>query len=78
MVYEAKFDGFRCIAPRGDDVRLQSRQLRPLTAAFPDVVAAVAAVAAADLRALPHREHRARLEQMLGRQPPACAWRRRS
>ncbi|MFR9802545.1 RNA ligase family protein [Pseudonocardia sp. RS010] len=42
-VYEPKFDGFRCLAyaPNGK-VRLQSRQLRPLTSYFPEIVAAVA------------------------------------
>jgi ATP-dependent DNA ligase len=38
---ETKFDGFRCIALHRDRVRLRSRQLRPLTAAFPDVVDAM-------------------------------------
>jgi hypothetical protein len=42
--YETKFDGFRCIALRHDSVQLQSRQLRPLTLAFPDVVEAVSAL----------------------------------
>ncbi|MFC4909491.1 ATP-dependent DNA ligase [Actinomadura gamaensis] len=43
--YEPKWDGFRCLAFRADggQVRLQSRQLRPLDAAFPEVVKAVAA-----------------------------------
>jgi ATP-dependent DNA ligase len=39
--YEAKFDGYRCIALRHGVVQLQSRQFRPLTDAFPDVVEAV-------------------------------------
>jgi ATP-dependent DNA ligase len=42
--YEPKLDGFRCIAllgPHGQ-VRLQSRQHRPLTPAFPDVAHALA------------------------------------
>ena len=54
--YEPKFDGFRCVAfRRGERVRLQSRQQRSLTRYFPEIVAAVravadAAVAARDLR----------------------------
>jgi ATP-dependent DNA ligase len=40
--YEAKFDGFRCIAHRrADRVALQSRQQRPLTRYFPQIVAAL-------------------------------------
>ncbi len=39
---EPKWDGFRCIVFRdGDDVELGSRNERPLTRYFPDVVAAV-------------------------------------
>jgi ATP-dependent DNA ligase len=41
MIYEPKWDGFRCILFRnGDDVELGSRNERPLTRYFPDVVAA--------------------------------------
>src|SRR5579884_3721969 len=41
MIYEPKWDGFRCIAFRdGDDVELGSRNERPLTRYFPEVVAA--------------------------------------
>jgi ATP-dependent DNA ligase len=41
--YEPKFDGFRALAFRDrSGVQLQSRQLRDLTAGFPDVAAAVA------------------------------------
>ena len=40
--YEPKWDGFRCIAFRdGDDVVLGSRNERPLTRYFPDIVDAV-------------------------------------
>jgi ATP-dependent DNA ligase len=40
--YEPKWDGFRCIVFRdGDDVELGSRNERPLTRYFPEVVAAV-------------------------------------
>ncbi len=41
MRYEPKWDGFRCIVFRdGDEVELGSRNERPLTRYFPDVVAA--------------------------------------
>jgi len=42
VLYEPKWDGFRCIVFRdGDEVELGSRNERPLTRYFPDVVAAV-------------------------------------
>jgi ATP-dependent DNA ligase len=42
FLYEPKWDGFRCIVFRdGDEVELGSRNERPLTRYFPDVVAAV-------------------------------------
>src|SRR3954447_7118679 len=42
--YEPKWDGFRCIVFRdGDEVELGSRNERPLTRYFPDVVEAVRA-----------------------------------
>src|SRR5438445_2981608 len=41
-LYEPKWDGFRCIVFRdGDDVELGSRNERPLTRYFPDIVEAV-------------------------------------
>jgi len=41
FLYEPKWDGFRCIVFRdGDEVELGSRNERPLTRYFPDVVAA--------------------------------------
>ncbi|HVF74659.1 MAG TPA: ATP-dependent DNA ligase [Acidimicrobiales bacterium] len=44
MLYEPKWDGFRCIVFRdGDEVELGSRNERPLTRYFPDVVEAVRA-----------------------------------
>jgi len=44
MLFEPKWDGFRCIVFRdGDDVELGSRNERPLTRYFPEVVAAVRA-----------------------------------
>jgi ATP-dependent DNA ligase len=43
-LYEPKWDGFRCIAFRdGDEVVLGSRNERPLTRYFPEIVAAVKA-----------------------------------
>ncbi len=43
-LYEPKWDGFRCIVFKdGDEVELGSRNERPLTRYFPDVVAAVRA-----------------------------------
>src|SRR3954462_13894679 len=44
LLYEPKWDGFRCIVFRdGDEVELGSRNERPLTRYFPDVVEAVRA-----------------------------------
>ena len=44
LVYEPKWDGFRCIVFRdGDDVVLGSRNEKPLTRYFPEVVEAVLA-----------------------------------
>src|SRR3954470_18307817 len=44
VLYEPKWDGFRCIVFRdGEDVELGSRNERPLTRYFPDVVDAVKA-----------------------------------
>src|SRR3954465_5802763 len=44
LLYEPKWDGFRCIVFRdGDEVELGSRNARPLTRYFPDVVEAVRA-----------------------------------
>ena len=44
VVYEPKWDGFRCIVFRdGDDIELGSRNEKPLTRYFPEVVDAVLA-----------------------------------
>ena len=44
VLYEPKWDGFRCVVFRdGDEVELGSRNERPLTRYFPEVVAAVLA-----------------------------------
>ena len=42
LLYEPKWDGFRCVVFRdGDEVELGSRNERPLTRYFPEVVEAV-------------------------------------
>ncbi|HVF20285.1 MAG TPA: ATP-dependent DNA ligase [Mycobacteriales bacterium] len=42
LLYEPKWDGFRCIAFRdGDDVELGSRNEKPMTRYFPEVVEAI-------------------------------------
>ena len=44
LVFEPKWDGFRCIVFRdGDEVELASRNTKPLTRYFPEVVEAVKA-----------------------------------
>src|SRR5215218_11480235 len=44
LFYEPKWDGFRCVVFRdGDEVELGSRNERPLTRYFPEVVEAVKA-----------------------------------
>ncbi|QNN52453.1 ATP-dependent DNA ligase [Nocardioides mesophilus] len=49
LAFEPKWDGFRCIVFRdGDEVELASRNTKPLTRYFPEVVAAM-------LEGLPHR-----------------------
>jgi ATP-dependent DNA ligase len=40
FLYEPKWDGFRALAFRGDDVYIQSRDLRPFDRYFPDLHAA--------------------------------------
>ena len=76
LLYEPKWDGFRCIVFRdGDEVELGSRNERPLTRYFPDVVAAAK-------ESLPHRcvvdgeiiiamEGRLEFERLLERIHPA-------
>ena len=42
LLYEPKWDGFRCIVFKdGDEIELASRNTKPLTRYFPDVVAAL-------------------------------------
>ena len=44
MLYEPKWDGFRCIVFRdGDEVELASRNTKPLTRYFPELVEAIRA-----------------------------------
>src|SRR5215471_5874611 len=43
FLYEPKWDGFRAIVFRGDDVFIQSRDLRPLDRYFPELHDALAA-----------------------------------
>ena len=51
LYYEPKWDGFRCIVFRdGDEVELGSRNERPLTRYFPEVVEAVKAQPAREVR----------------------------
>jgi ATP-dependent DNA ligase len=88
LSYEPKWDGFRCLAFRGrDDVTLVSRNGRPLTRYFPEVVDGVRALSEvvldgelvitragrADFPALMARLHPAasRVER-LARETPAC------
>lgn len=76
LLYEPKWDGFRCIVFRdGDEVELGSRNERPLTRYFPEIVDAA-------LRSLPERcvvdgevivaiDGRLRFEKLLERIHPA-------
>jgi ATP-dependent DNA ligase len=49
LLYEPKWDGFRCLAFRsGSSVDLRSRHNRPLTRYFPEVVDAISALSAPD------------------------------
>src|SRR4051794_25016956 len=48
VVYEPKWDGFRCLAFRdGDEIDLRSRNDRPLARYFPELVEALRALVAA-------------------------------
>ena len=47
--YEPKWDGFRCLAfRRGDEVALQSKSGQPLSRYFPEIVAVLGDLPAAD------------------------------
>src|SRR5947209_9505503 len=85
LVYEPKWDGFRCLAFRdGDEVDLRSRHDRPFARYFPEVVAGLRAlgeprfaldgeiVAGADFAALMMRLHpSASRVELLAREHPA-------
>src|ERR671920_63354 len=73
LFYEPKWDGFRCIVFRdGDEVELGSRNERPLTRYFPEVVEAVkaalperCAVGDESLLEVPFAQRRARLQEVV-------------
>ena len=74
--YEPKWDGFRCIVFRdGDEVELGSRNERPLTRYFPEVVTAVKAAlperCVVDGEIVVPREDRLHFESLLQRIHPA-------
>src|SRR5688572_21357248 len=74
--YEPKWDGFRCIVFRdGDEVELGSRNERPLTRYFPEVVAAVKEAlpekCVVDGEIVVPREDRLHFESLLQRIHPA-------
>src|ERR687894_1312781 len=76
LFYEPKWDGFRCIVFRdGDEVELGSRNERPLTRYFPEVVAAVKAAlperCVVDGEIVVPREDRLHFEALLQRIHPA-------
>ena len=51
MIYEPKWDGFRCIVFRdGDEVELGSRNERPLTRYFPELIEPLRAALPAAVR----------------------------
>ena len=65
-LYEPKWDGFRCIVFRdGDDIELGSRNERPFTRYFPELLE--------PLRASPARPLRRRRRDRRRRRPPATA-----
>ena len=75
MIYEPKWDGFRCVVFRdGDEVVLGSRNERPLTRYFPELLDPLRAVAAGALRGRrrDRRGHRrrARLRRPAAAHPP--------
>ena len=75
MFYEPKWDGFRCIVFRdGDEVELGSRNEKPLTRYFPELVEAAPAEPPRPVRARRRdrhrRSHRARLRRPVPADPP--------
>src|ERR687889_1183782 len=78
LFYEPKWDGFRCIVFRdGDEVELGSRNERPLTRYFPEVVAAVKAAlperCVVDGEIVVPQGDRLQFESLLQRIPPAVS-----
>src|SRR3954454_21732500 len=78
LFYEPKWDGFRCIVFReGDEGELGSRNERPLTRYFPDVVEAVKAQlperCVGDGEIVVPRGDRLDFESLLQRIPPAAS-----
>ena len=70
--FEPKWDGFRCIVFRdGDEIELGSRNERPLTRYFPELVAALLRRAARALRGR-RRDRRGHRRRARLRRPPAA------
>ena len=77
MLYEPKWDGFRCIVFRdGDEIELGSRNERPLTRYFPELVDPAAGAAAGPLRPRRRDRDRHRRRARLRGAPPADPSRR--
>lgn len=78
LVYEPKWDGFRCLAHRhGDAVELRSRSGRPLARYFPEIVDALRALPerafVIDGEIVARREGRADFAALMGRLHPAAS-----
>jgi ATP-dependent DNA ligase len=78
LVYEPKWDGFRCLARRdGDDVELRSRSGRPLARYFPEIVEALRALPerafVVDGELVARRNGRADFAALMGRLHPAAS-----
>ena len=78
VVYEPKWDGFRCVAARnGDEVDMRSRNNRPLARYFPEVAAALQTVApptvALDGELVVSRDGRADFAALMSRLHPAAS-----
>lgn len=76
FLYEPKWDGFRCITFRdGDEVFIGSRNERPLTRYFPDVVGAVREAAFEHLEGGSRLRHTARWRSWRPeRDPRSCTF----
>src|SRR3954471_17450044 len=78
MLFEPKWDGFRCIAIRsGDVVDLRSRNGRPFARYFPELVSALQALVTdsfvMDGEIVASRNGRADFEALMGRLHPAAS-----